>query len=117
MTKHGIYLLGEFNINLFQNGKLLLKENQSNQIKDPFSSLISKYKEFCQFFFLTEIIKEPTRTTCNTASLLDHILTNCAEKVSQKGVIDVGLSDHQLIFCARKIRRTRRNLHNQIQTR
>ena len=63
------------------------------------------------------MIKEPTRTTCNTASLLDHILTNYAEKVSQKGVIDVGLSDHQLIFCTRKIRRTRPNMHNQIQTR
>ena len=100
-----------------QNGKFLLKENQSNRVKDPTSSLISKYKEFCQSFFLTEIIKEPTRTTCNTASLLDHILTNCAEKVSQKRIIDVGLSDHQLIFCTRKIRRTRRNMHNQIQTR
>ena len=117
LNKKEIYLLGDFNINLFQNGKFLLKENQSNQVKDTTCSLISKYKEFCQSFFLTEIIKEPTRTTCNTASLLDHILTNCAEKVSQKGVIDVGLSDHQLIFCTRKIRRTRHNMHNQIQTR
>ena len=117
LNKKEIYLLGDFNINLFQNGKFLLKENQSNQVKDPTSSLISKYKEFCQSFFLTEIIKEPTRTTSNTVSLLDHILTNCAEKVSQKGVIDVGLSDYQLIFCTRKIRRTRRNMHNQIQTR
>ena len=66
---------------------------------------------------MTEIIKEPTRATCNTASLLDHILTNCAEEVSQKGVIDVGFSDHQLILCTRKIQRTRRNKHNQIQTR
>ena len=61
-------------------------------------------------------IKEPTRMTCNTASLLGHILTNGTEKVSQKEVIDVGLSDHQLIFCTSKIRRTRRNMHNQIQT-
>ena len=112
LNKKEIYLLGDFNINLFQNGKFLLKENQSNQVKDPTSSLISKYKEFCQYFFLTEIIKEPTRTTCNTTSLLDHILTNCAEKVSQKAVIDVGLLDHQLIFYTRKIRRTRRNMHN-----
>ena len=117
LNKKEIYLLGDFNINLFQNGRFLLKENQSNQVKDPTSSLISKYKEFCQSFFLTEIVKEPTRTTCNTAPLLDHILTNCAEKVSQKGIIDVGLSDHQLIFCTRKIRRTRRKMHNQIQTR
>ena len=117
LNKKEIYLLGDFNINLLQNAKFILKENQSNQVKDPPSSLISKYKEFFQSFFLTEIIKEPTRTTCNTASLPEHILTNCAEKVSQKGVIDLGLSDHQLIFCTEKIRRTRRNMHNQIQTR
>ena len=117
LNKKEIYLLGDFNINLFQNGKFLLTENQSNQVKDLTSSLISKYKEFCLAFFLTEIIKEPTRTTCTTTSLLDHILINCAEKVSQKGVIDVGLSDHPLIFCTWKIRRTRHSMHNQIQTR
>ena len=50
LNKKEIYLLGDFNINLFQNGKFLLKENQSNQVKDPTSSLISKYKEFCQSF-------------------------------------------------------------------
>ena len=66
---------------------------------------------------MTVITKEPTRKTCNTASLLDHILTNCAEKVSQKVVIDVGLSNHQLIFCTRKNRRTRHNMHYQLQTR
>ena len=37
-----------------------------------------------------------------TSSLLDHILTNASWKISQKGVIDVGLSDHQLICCTRK---------------
>ena len=44
LNKKEIYLLGDFNINLFQNGKFLLKENQSNQVKYPTSSLISKYK-------------------------------------------------------------------------
>ena len=51
LNKKEIYLLGDFNINLFQNGKFLLKENQSNQVKDPTSPLISKYKKFCQSFF------------------------------------------------------------------
>ena len=48
---------------------------------------------------------------------LDHILTNAGWKVSQKGVIDVGLSDHQLIYCTRKILRTKFNMHNQIRVR
>ena len=75
---------------------------------------MSKYKELCQTFSLKEIIQEPTRITSTTSSLLDHILTNAGWKISQKGVIDVGLSDHHLIYCTRKILRTKRNMHNQI---
>ena len=100
-----------------QNGKFILKENQSNIFKIDTTPLINKYKEFCQTFSLTEIIKDPTRITCSTSSILDHILTNSLEKISQKGTIDVGLSDHQLIYCTRKVLRTKLNMHNQIQVR
>ena len=37
--------------------------------------------------------------------------------MSQKGVIDVGILDHQLIYCTRKILRTKVNMHNQIRVR
>ena len=47
--------------------------------------------------------------------MLNHILTNSSEKVSQNWVIDVGISDHQLIYCTRKIKRIEHNMHNQIQ--
>ena len=69
----------------------------------------------CQQFSLTEIIRDPTRIT--TSSLLDHILTKAEKKISQKGVIDVGLSDHLLIYCARKILRAKANTHNQVRVR
>ena len=49
--------------------------------------------------------------------MLDHILTNSSEKVSQKGVIDIGISDHQLIYCTWKIKRIKHNMHNKIQVR
>ena len=114
---NAICLLGDFNINLLQNGRFLLKENQSYKLKSSSSVLVNKYKEFCQKFSLTEIIKEPTRITCSTSTLCDHIFTNSAEKASQKGVIDVGISDHQLIYCTRKIKRIKHNVHNQIQFR
>ena len=97
-----IYLLGDFNINLLQNRKYILKENQSYKLKSSSSALVNKYKEFCQTFSLTEIIKEPTRITCFTSTLLDHSLTNSSEKVSQKVVIDIEISDHQLIYCTEK---------------
>ena len=64
---------------------------------------------------MAEIIKEPTRITCSTSTLLDHIVTNSSEKVSQKGVIEVGISDHQLIYCTRKNKRIMHSMHNQIQ--
>ena len=41
-----IYLLGDFNINLLQNGKFILKENLSYKLKGSSSALVNKYKEF-----------------------------------------------------------------------
>ena len=63
--------------------------------------------------FLEKIIQELTWITGTTSSLLDHILTNAGWKISQKRVIDVGFSDHQLMYCTQKILRTKTNMHNQ----
>ena len=86
-------------------------------LKVSSSALVNKYKEFCQTFSLTDIIKEPTRITCSTSTLLDHTITNSSEKVSQKWVIDVEISDHQLIHYTGKTKRINHNRHNQIQVR
>ena len=48
----------------------------------------------------------------STSSLTDHILTNSAKKIFQFGIIDCGMSDHQLIFCTRKVKQTKFNKHN-----
>ena len=109
-----VYFLGDFNISLLVNDKFVLKENQPLDFRNLNCPLMSKYKELCQTFSLKEIIQEPTRITSNTSSLLDLILTNAGWKISQKGVIDVGISNHQLIHCTRKLLRTKANMHNQI---
>ena len=64
-----------------------------------------------------EIIKEPTQITCSTSLLLEHILANFnySQKISREGMIDVWTSGHQLMYCARKIKRIKHNMHNQIQ--
>ena len=60
------------------------------------------------------LIQHPTRITCHTSTLIDHIITNFEEKVTQSGVIDTLLSDPQLIFCTRKIKRVQTNNYKQI---
>ena len=95
------YILGDLNINLI---------NKQKHIPNG----IKRYKEFCSLYGLEQLISTPTRVTKNSSSILDHILTNSTDRVSQSGVIDTGLSDHQLIYCTRKITRTKFNSHKNI---
>ena len=51
-------------------------------------------------YSLTQLIKEPTRTTHTTQTIIDHLITDRPES----GVIPCGISDHDLIFMTKKIR-------------
>ena len=46
--------------------------------------------------------------------LIDHILTSFPDRVSKRGIIDVGLSDHQLLYCTKKFSCAKVGTHNQI---
>ena len=56
-----------------------------------------------------QLIKAPERVICHTSTLTDHILASSSEKVVQAGIIETSLSDHELIFCIRKIGREQPN--------
>ena len=109
-----IHLLGDFNINLLQNGNYILNRKGMAACQGAVHTLINKYQEFCQIFSLKQLITCPTRVTCNTSFLIDHILRNSTEKIFQSGIIDCGMSDHQLTFCARKVKRAKLNKHNNV---
>ena len=49
--------------------------------------------------------------------MIDHILTNSCDKIVNSGVIDLSLSDHQMIFCKRKLMRQKFNFHKHIKCR
>ena len=85
-----VYVLGDLNINIINNQK-----HTPNGIK--------RYQEFCSLHGLKQLITSPTRVTDNSSSLLDHVLTNSTDRISQSGVVDTGFSDHQLIYCTRKV--------------
>ena len=50
-------------------------------------------------------------------TLLGHILTNSPGKVIQSGVAEIGLSDHELIYCSRKTSLWKLNEHYKISIR
>jgi hypothetical protein len=70
-----------------------------------------------KLFSFNQLIKTFTRITDKSATIIDHILCNTASKISQSGVIPVGLSDHFLIFCTRKTVRGQINKHKVIKIR
>ena len=93
------HILGEVNVNLCEYGTLI-RENDKNIVKgtNKISLEAKKYLEFCKTFQFKHIIKSLTRVPLSTSSLIDHILTNTNEKIAQCGLINVGLTDHQMIF-------------------
>ena len=62
--------------------------------KKSIPSDVKSYYEFCTFFRLHQLIKVQTCITCNSVTIIDHILASYPERVTQQGIIDVGLCDH-----------------------
>ena len=67
-------------------------------------------------FGLKQLIKSPTRIACSN-SIIDQILASSPDRVTQQGIINVRLSDPELIQCRRKITRIKRGGHKQIKSR
>ena len=107
-----IYSLSDFNINLFENGKFVFhKSSIDNKNLDSFTK---KYHECCTLFGLKQLIKCATRITSNSSSIPGHVLASFPDRVSQSGVFDIGISDHQLIYCTRKTAKIKNYCHKQI---
>ena len=54
---------------------------------------------------MTQLIKEPTRTTSDTKTLIDHIIVNRTDMVLDSGVIPFGINDHDAIYITKNMRR------------
>ena len=80
-------------------------------------SLTKEYFDFGYSYSLEQLISVPARITESTATLIDHVLTNPPHKIIQSGVIEMSLSDHELIYCTRKTAKLKSNKHNQLNIR
>ena len=57
-------------------------------------------------FGLSQIIKEPTRVTATSSTLIDLMLVSNLDNVKKSGVVDVpGISDHCLVYLAYAVRK------------
>ena len=64
--------------------------------------LLKPYIETFLTSGLNQLIEKPTKLTLHIMSLIDHILTNSHEKVSNYRVISDEVSDHEFSYRSRK---------------
>ena len=107
------YILGDFNINLWQNGHYVFQKHNFLSFHS-IRNVVKNYSDLCAMFGLKQLIENPTQITCSSSSIIDHILASFPDRVTQQGIVNVGLSDHQLIYCKRKIIRKKRDDQKQI---
>jgi Reverse transcriptase (RNA-dependent DNA polymerase) len=73
------YLLGDFNIDI-------LKYNSNSRATNYVDLLFS--------FGLLQVITKPTRCTDNSATLIDHVITNCNSECFTSAILSTQISDH-----------------------
>ena len=101
-----IILLGDMNYDLSQEcGRRLSDSNVRH--------LLNLYK----LFSLKQIIKEPTRVTITTSTLIDHIAMTCKDNILDSGIQKVAASNHYMVFCKRKLNGEVSGGHRMIVTR
>ena len=105
------------NINLLFDEKEIFSNKNYRTNGQNLPPLTKGYLDFCFSFSLEQLISIPTRVTSKTATLIDHVLTNSSQKVSQCGVIELGISAHDLVYCTRQTALLKPNKHNDISVR
>ena len=81
-------ILGNGNINFLNNGEnIFVNYKVMSKKNSNFGAVAKKYAQICSTLGLKQLIKHPTRITCYTSTPIDHIITNCEEKVTQSGVL------------------------------
>ena len=51
------------------------------------------------------MISEPTRTTDHSKTLIDYMATNRPDCVSDQGVLPCGISDHDVVYMTRSMKK------------
>ena len=85
-----------------------------NLLSEVVSNNSSHLLNIIDIYGLTQLVTEPTRVTQYSSTLIDLCLTNSPDKISQSGVIDIGIIDHSAIYLKRKVSHLRSNVHKTV---
>ena len=83
-----LYILGDLNCNML---------SSKNTVPN------AQFLSLCELYQLEQLIKNPTRITMQSRTLIDVILTNTSQRIVSSGVLHLGISDHSLVYAIRKI--------------
>ena len=72
------YILGDFNINLWQNGHYVFQKHNLLSCQSVPSD-VKNYFDFCTMFGLKQLIESPTRITCSCSSIIVY----CTRKITR----------------------------------
>ena len=64
---------------------------------------VTMLKNF-SYISIYQLVKDPTRITPHSRSLLDVIMISCPLIWKDSGVVDMGISDHSMVFCILKLK-------------
>ena len=104
-------------VNFCEYETILLGDFNTNVSCSSVCPLLTAFRNFIDMFSFTQLIHNYTRVCSSTSTTIDLIMVSDPDKISQSGVIDTSLSDHNMIFCTRKVFKTFVGTHNNITSR
>ena len=96
---------------------ILLGDLNCNYITENYDNQLNHLKQISETFQLTQLIKEPTRITPLSKTLIDVIFSNDPSRIILTGVAHIGISYHSLVYAVRKIAIPTKNTHKYVTTR
>ena len=89
---------------LFEDKEFMMGDVIANFLSKPLDNDAKHMKNIYDSNNLTQLITEPTRTTNNTKTFVDHAVMNRPSQILDSGVIPCGISDHDIIYVLRNSR-------------
>ena len=96
---------------------IILCDFNSDVTKSRRCNLVKSLFDVMNMFNFFQIINDVTRVSKTSSTTIDLILVYDTDKISQKGVLDLRISDHCLIYCTRKVLRNTIKSHNTVNIR